>query len=214
MKYKNWNRANSIQLKKIKDNYYITQIFEKEVREKSDGTSIGIDIGVKKLLTTSREEYLGKDIEKIYENLTHKLRGSKNYSDLLSFKKQQINKICNELDLSKVKTVYVEDLKNVNKNTKKDKTRSTKQMNKQQYWAYRQVLDKLQSLCIEQGISLVKVSPAYTSQTCSRCKSIDKASRNGENYHCNTCGLLIDADYNAAINILHRGVYSPSDIEK
>ena len=67
---------------------------------------------------------------------------------------------------------------------------------------------------MERGIELVKVSPSYTSQTCSRCKSIDKNSRQGEWYHCTTCGYEIDADLNGALNILQRGVYSPSCIEK
>ena len=35
-------------------------------------------------------------------------------------------------------------------------------------------------------------------------------SRNGENFECVKCKMKIDADYNAALNILHRGVYSPS----
>ena len=59
----------------------------------------------------------------------------------------------------------------------------------------------------------MKVSPEYTSQTCSRCKIVDKSNRNGERYVCKSCGLEIDADYNAAINILNKGVYSPFDTE-
>ena len=59
------------------------------------------------------------------------------------------------------------------------------------------------------GFEIKKVEPAYTSQTCSKCKVVNKSNRNGEIYQC-TCGLLIDADTNAAINILHRGAYSPS----
>ena len=43
---------------------------------------------------------------------------------------------------------------------------------------------------------------------CSDCGCVDKSNRNGEIYKCN-CGMEMDADKNAAINILHRGVYSP-----
>ena len=48
-----------------------------------------------------------------------------------------------------------------------------------------------------------------SSQQCSKCGNIDKKNRRGETYRCD-CGLMIDADYNAAINILHRGIYSSS----
>ena len=40
-----------------------------------------------------------------------------------------------------------------------------------------------------------------------------KSNRNGETYHCSVCGVELDADVNAAINILRRGVYSPSNDE-
>ena len=60
-------------------------------------------------------------------------------------------------------------------------------------------------LCEENGVLLTKVNPAYTSQTCSSCGTVCKSNRKGELYKCNVCSLEIDADYNAAINILHRG---------
>lgn len=83
-------------------------------------------------------------------------------------------------------------------------------MNKIQRWSYSKTINKLNNMCEEQGINLVKVSPAYTSQTCSSCREIHKESRVGEIYKCISCGIILDADYNAALNILHRGVYSPS----
>ena len=42
-------------------------------------------------------------------------------------------------------------------------------------------------------------------------ESVNKSSRQGEVYHCKTCGAEMDADINAAINILHLGVYGPHD---
>jgi len=47
----------------------------------------------------------------------------------------------------------------------------------------------------------------------SSCGTVDKSFRNGEVYQC-SCGMVIDADTNAAINILHRGVYNPSNQEE
>lgn len=58
----------------------------------------------------------------------------------------------------------------------------------------------------ERGGTLVKVNPAYTSQTCSECGTIDKASRESQaSFACRHCGFASHADTNAAINILRRG---------
>ncbi|MHA1946096.1 MAG: RNA-guided endonuclease InsQ/TnpB family protein [Candidatus Hodarchaeales archaeon] len=55
------------------------------------------------------------------------------------------------------------------------------------------------------GISVVLVSEAYTSQKCSRCGIIDKSNRKSRGfYHCHSCGLRLNADHNAALNILQR----------
>jgi len=72
------------------------------------------------------------------------------------------------------------------------------------------VINKLEKLSEEEGFLLRKINPAYTSQQCSNCGFVDKKSRINEDFICTNCGLEIDADYNAAINILHRGDYNPS----
>lgn len=57
----------------------------------------------------------------------------------------------------------------------------------------------------ERGGTLLTVDPAYTSQTCSSCGTIDAESRESQAvFRCRHCGLEAHADYNAAINILRR----------
>jgi putative transposase len=59
------------------------------------------------------------------------------------------------------------------------------------------------------GITVVRVSEAYTSQQCSNCGVIDKRNRYSRGlYLCRSCGLRLNADHNAAINISKR---SPLD---
>jgi putative transposase len=61
----------------------------------------------------------------------------------------------------------------------------------------------------ERGGTLCKVNPAYTSQTCSACGIINKASRESQaSFACRHCGFAGHADTNAAINILRRGTAS------
>ena len=55
--------------------------------------------------------------------------------------------------------------------------------------------------------SLILVNPAYTSQTCSNCKYCAKNNRESQAvFVCKQCGHSMNADVNAAINILNRGV--------
>ena len=77
-------------------------------------------------------------------------------------------------------------------------------MNKLQRWTYSNLLNRLKLRCEREGVLLVRVDPAYTSQTCSKCRNKDKKSRNGELFTCTTCGYSADADYNASVNILQR----------
>jgi len=202
LKFKDWIRKKSVQLKRINGNYYLTFFYEKETPEKKEvGESLGIDMGYKKLIATSREEYLGKEMEQIYTNISKKKQGSKNFKQALIQRDQTINQICNQLDLSNVSTLYIEALKNVKHKSKLSK----KFNNKLQRWSYPKVVNKLSMLCEEQGINLVKVSPNYTSQTCSKCGFVDSNSRKGEIFECTNCRIVLDADYNASKNILHRG---------
>ncbi|MFX0580899.1 RNA-guided endonuclease InsQ/TnpB family protein [Nocardia nepalensis] len=57
------------------------------------------------------------------------------------------------------------------------------------------------------GTTIVKVPAAYTSQTCSRCRSVDPESRESQaRFRCTGCGYSENADVNAARNILAAGL--------
>ena len=57
------------------------------------------------------------------------------------------------------------------------------------------------------GGELIRVNPAYTSQACSSCGVVDKASReNQSRFKCVHCGFTLNADHNAARNILAKGL--------
>lgn len=207
LKFKDWTRKKCIQIQRINNKYFLNLIYEKEdIKKKSDNQKIGIDLGSHKLIADSNGNFFGKDLHNVYNKLANKKRGSRKYKKLLAYKKNRVNEICNQF-ISQYENfdVVCEDLQNV-----KYKSSFYKSINnKLQYWSYRQVIDKLDSLSQIKGFNVIKVDPAYTSQTCSKCGAVIKSNRNGELYHC-SCGLEIDADINAAINILRRGVYCPS----
>lgn len=65
----------------------------------------------------------------------------------------------------------------------------------------------------ERGGELVFVNPAYTSQTCSECGTVDRESRESQaSFACLHCGFRAHADHNAAINILRRST-APTRME-
>ncbi len=209
----NWKQKNSISLQKINDNYYFNLFWEKEeVQKKTKGKSIGLDCGYKKLLISSENKIYDLGLEKIYEKISRKVQGSKNFKQSLVERNNLINQSINLIDTKNISTIVVEYLKNVKKDSKGKIYK--KFNNKLQRWSYPKVLSKLSAICDEQGINFIKVNPAYTSQTCSKCGSIHKESRNGEKFLCIDCGYSLDADFNASINILHRGISYSLSTEK
>ena len=56
------------------------------------------------------------------------------------------------------------------------------------------------------AISIIAVPPQYTSQKCSDCDTIVKKSLSVRTHICPTCGLIMDRDHNAALNILEKAL--------
>lgn len=54
--------------------------------------------------------------------------------------------------------------------------------------------------------TLVKVNPAYTSQTCSQCGHREVKKLSDRVHRCSCCGYVCDRDHNASLNILSLGL--------
>jgi putative transposase len=208
IKYKDWKQLSFVRLMKLHNCYFIDFIYEKEEPiKKEHGEIVGVDLGYKKLISSSSGNVYGQELEYIYNKISKKKRGSKSYQKSLNQRTNETNRVINNfINQENPSILIVEDLKNVKYKSKVNH----KFMNKLQYWTYSRTLNRLQNIVEERGIKLVKVSPSYTSQQCSNCGDIDKSNRQGEIYQCKSCGMIMDADINAAINILHRGAYSSS----
>jgi len=202
-KYKEWKLKQSIRLRFSNNNYFVDLYYEKEpLPLKTTGNTKAIDIGYKKLIVSSDREFIGNTF--IYEKISRKKQGSKAFNQALIERDELINKACKQLDLNNTNVLYAEDLKSVKHGSKGKIHKSF--MNKLQRWSYSKVLNRLSMLCDESGIQFVKLSSQYTSQRCSKCGVICKSNRQGEIYKC-ACGNIMDADLNAAYNILHLGEY-------
>ena len=211
LKFKTWNRRKTIQLQKINNQMFLSIFWEKEEAQKREPVKkVGIDIGYKKLLATSTGNLYGSDLNNLYLKISGKKQGSKNFLQLLKHRDQLTNFWTKKMVAEESPDlVFIEDLKKVKHKSKL----SHKVNNKLQRWSYPIVIRKLEALAEEEGFCLKKVNPAYTSQTCSNCGTVEKTNRKGESYRC-SCGMEMDADLNAAINVLHRGEYGPSNTYK
>lgn len=72
-------------------------------------------------------------------------------------------------------------------------------------WPHRKVLTAIQSRAERDGLLVVLVDPAYTSQLCSDCGAL--GTRSGRNFKC-ACGHEEHSDINAARNIRNRYIIS------
>ena len=110
--------------------------------------------------------------------------------------------VVKKLPYKNTKTIVTENIKDIFKNSKKNKKLTKKSRSKYQRWVYSYLFERIKQLTEATGVHLVSVNPAYTSQKCSECGFIHKLNRKGENFFCRNCDYKSDADYNASKNIL------------
>ena len=100
--------------------------------------------------------------------------------------------------------IHLEDLTSI-KNYTSDKFLS--------HWNYFELQDQIINKAMENGISVKKINPYLTSQTCSVCGNTDYRNRPKEEkgqayFKCTKCGFEANADFNAARNIATSTNYS------
>lgn len=132
-----------------------------------------------------------------------KLKVQKLFYRLNCIRDDYNNKIVDEITRAKLKYITIEDLKvsNMMKNKHLSKV-----IQEQNFYAIR---TKLINKCKERNIELRLVDTFYpSSKTCSCCGEIKKDLKlNDRIYKCCNCGLEIDRDYNASINLEKAKVY-------
>ncbi|MDD3621581.1 MAG: transposase [Methanofollis sp.] len=74
--------------------------------------------------------------------------------------------------------------------------------------ARNQFISITQSKVEEAGSRVVLVNPRNTSQQCSRCGMIVAKTLSARFHSCPHCGMVMDCDQNAAVNIMGLGLQS------
>ena len=203
----------------VKDKIEIALIKDTPKRKYTPKTDkIALDLGLSNLFASNNGDLFGRRfIDKLieYDKKVTILRAniqrnklkptqSKRYKRLMSklrnYLKNEINRVINRIiKLYSPKEIVIERL-----NFQSPKL--SKKMNRiLQNFGKGIVRDKLNQLKEEYGIKVTEINPAYTSQTCSNCGYISPDNRKSQAvFICAFCGKKINADVNAARNILLR----------
>lgn len=171
---------------------------------------IGVDFGCTDIVATSDNQIVSSKWvndyrvkrEKIRSSIQRKgTKSSKKLLKRLSGKEKTTAKIINHT-ISKELVLRAKEQGNgiAIENLTHIRSRAEKKVRKKQRglrskWTYNQLRQFITYKCQLNGVKLVVINPAYTSQTCHSCMCIGK--RNSKNFFCKTCGNY-DADINAA----------------
>ena len=132
-----------------------------------------------------------------------KLKVQKIFYRLNCIRDDYNNKMVNEITRAKLKYITIEDLKVSNMIKNKHLSKAIQEQN------FYSIRTKLINKCKERNIELRIVDTFYpSSKTCSCCGSVKKDLKlNDRIYKCYNCGIEIDRDYNASINLEKAKVY-------
>ena len=132
-----------------------------------------------------------------------KLKVQKIFYRLNCIRDDYNNKMVNEITRAKLKYITIEDLKVSNMIKNKHLSKAIQEQN------FYSIRTKLINKCKERNIELRLVDIFYpSSKTCSCCGSVKKDLKlNDRIYKCCNCGLEMDRDYNASINLEKAKIY-------
>ena len=191
---------------------------------------LGIDLGIKDTVIcsngkvfkninkTSKVKRLKKKLKREQRKMSRSIEYSKSkkikLQELKNFNKKKLkiqkvfyrlncirndynNKIVDEITRAKLKYITIEDLKISNMMKNKHLSKVIQEQN------FYTIRTKLINKCKERNIELRLVDTFYpSSKTCSCCGNIKKNLKLKDRvYKCDKCGLEIDRDYNASINL-------------
>jgi putative transposase len=202
--------------KKKKAFYIHFAIDVPETPENDPDDALGVDLGINRIATTSDGGVMsGRSINRLREIRQRTRRslqkngtqGCKRALKRLSGKQKRMMSDVNHRISGQIvraakesnRAIALEDLTGIRERAAKGK-RMRKMLGG---WAFYDLRTKIEYKAKAAGVPVVFVDPAYTSKTCSACDSI--GSRRKHKFVCKSCGNLMDADHNGAVNISRRG---------
>ena len=207
--------------------YYVSVLYEMydKIPVINHRTIVGIDLGIKKLLTLSdgtvydNNKYIDKYAKRIkrkQRELSRKEKGSKNYykckkelavlhSKLANARKYYIHKITKSIT-DEYDIITCEKLKTKEMIIKGKDNKLSSKINDA---TFSEIIRQLQYKAKYKGKYFYQINTYYpSSQICSRCDNQDKSYKDltRREYKCTKCNQKLDRDLNASINIMFEGL--------
>ncbi|GAB4208713.1 MAG: RNA-guided endonuclease TnpB family protein [Roseiflexaceae bacterium] len=182
------------------------------------GQDVGIDVGVRSLITTSDGVQVAhpsfyrraqRRLRVVQRRVARRKKGGKNrrkavlqlqraHLRIANQRRDFLKKLAHSL-IQRYERIALEDLRITNLVRNRHLAKSILDAG----WGY--LIQHLTRKAAEAGRVVYLVDPAYTSKTCSRCGSTFEGLTLADRWvNCGVCGLSLERDHNAALNILNR----------
>jgi putative transposase len=184
----------------------------KEIKDLTEcKAQIGLDVNSKRIVLSNNDFY---SLKKLFHRKIEHMKNNQKKRSLENYTNDVLHKlttrIANDLHKNDLEVLVMENLRHLRRST--SKKLGTSKGNKVNYIVNSLPFRKFQSLleykCLDRGINVVYINPAYTSTICSLCGSINTKRRQTA-FSCLDCRLTLDADLNGSRNICGR--YTGSD---
>ncbi len=166
---------------------------------------IGLDVNTKRIVLSNNIFY---SIKKLFHRKIEHFKNNQRGRNLENYTKDFLHKLTSQIskDLfaKGTEVLVLEDLKGLRKSaSRKLGTSKGKKLNyiinSMSYGMFR---DFLEYKCLDLGIKVETIHPAYTSKTCSRCNEKKNTLRPRQaEFVCRDCNFKLDADLNGSRNI-------------
>jgi putative transposase len=212
-----------VRMIKRADGYYVQfgVRTQRSIEHVASGKEIGIDVGLKAFLTDSESNTVEnprhyrkaeQKLKRLHRQLSRKQKGSQNRKRARKalakgylkvqrqredFARKQANALVSSHDLIAYEHLQIRNMVRNHHLAKSIHDAG---------WGI--FLQWVNYYGIVHDIAIIAVPPHFTSQHCSECGTLVKKSLSVRTHICHGCGMVLDRDHNAALNILQKALSS------
>lgn len=220
-------KPSSAQLVQRKERYYLHVQVKTRVAEPAPVEEyLGVDLGLASIATDSTgQQFSGQEVERQRRRRTiarkqYQRKGTRSAKRRLrkmagrqARYQRQINHIVSKTVVGKAKALGVgialEDLSGIRNRVERTASRAFRQ--RLGNWGFYQLRVFVEYKARREGVPVVLVDPAYSSQTCSVCGHCERGNRTTQSlFRCLHCAYSANADENAARNLRAWAVCKPA----